>query len=290
MMLRPKASVDDENELQFCAADWCARYTPPDGEKLDTDGICRLVRRLGISMELPMVTSELDLIRDQKVRIVTHLPHLKSGPAYRYGLANEQNIVDDDVLPAYRQAIDNAAIYGGVVLIFTGVIKGSTLKGCVTRFKKNLSTILEYASEKKVVLVLEHLNDKDGGDPDSMRGHKDYLGRNLKIVARWVREFNSPFLKLLFDVYHVAIMHPQIYMQLLEDNIDIIGHIHVAGILDGEPSRVELDAPGQRIDYKAVGALLRRLKYKGFVGFEWITTAGRGLYESYQAALNILRA
>lgn len=68
MMLRPGADVADD-ELKFCAADWCARYTPPEGEKLDTAGICRLVRELGISMELSMVTDELDLIRAQGVRI-----------------------------------------------------------------------------------------------------------------------------------------------------------------------------------------------------------------------------
>jgi len=86
-------------------------------------------------------------------------------------------------------------------------------------------------------------------------------------------------LKLLFDVYHVQIMHGDI-IRRLESMRDIIGHIHTAG----NPGRGELDAT-QEIGYAGVGRALVRQNYQGWVGHEFIPTRApaEGLVEAVRA-------
>ena len=81
-----------------------------------------------------------------------------------------------------------------------------------------------------------------------------------------MHDFHSPRLKLLFDVYHVQIMHGDI-LRRLEQHRAIIGHIHTAG----NPGRGELD-DRQEIQYPAVMRKLLEINYTGYVGQEFIPT------------------
>ena len=85
-----------------------------------------------------------------------------------------------------------------------------------------------------------------------------------------------PRVKLLFDIYHVQIMHGDV-IRRLEQCKDILGHIHTAG----NPGRAELDDT-QEINYPPIMKKLLALKYDGFVGQEFIPTrdAKTGLAEA----------
>jgi hydroxypyruvate isomerase len=111
---------------------------------------------------------------------------------------------------------------------------------------------------------MEHLNSRDSSDP--MKGHPGYQGANVDYCAEIIRRVGSPHAKLLFDVYHVAIMNGDV-IRRLRDYRDLIGHIHVAGV----PGRAELDE-NQEIYYPAVMRTLVEIGYKGYVGQEFIPT------------------
>ena len=53
-------------------------------------------------------------------------------------------------------------------------------------------------------------------------------------------------MKLLFDIYHVQVMHGDL-IRRIEQTKDLIGHVHTAGV----PGRGELDDT-QEINYPAV--------------------------------------
>src|SRR5262249_7720556 len=80
------------------------------------------------------------------------------------------------------------------------------------------------------------------------------------------RRVGSPRLKLLFEIYHVQIMHGDL-LRRLEQNKDILGHIHTAG----NPGRGELD-DRQEIQYAPLMRKLLEIDYKGYVGQEFIPT------------------
>jgi hydroxypyruvate isomerase len=99
-----------------------------------------------------------------------------------------------------------------------------------------------------------------------MKGHPGYQGDDLDYVADIVRRVGSPRMKLLFDIYHVQIMNGDV-IRRIEQNKDIIGHIHTAG----NPGRGELD-DNQEIQYRPIMRKLVDIKYEGYVGQEFIPT------------------
>ena len=67
-------------------------------------------------------------------------------------------------------------------------------------------------------------------------------------------------MKLLFDIYHVQVMHGDV-IRRLDQHQDIIGHIHTAG----NPGRGELD-DHQEIQYAPIMRKLLEIGYQGYVG------------------------
>jgi hydroxypyruvate isomerase len=127
-----------------------------------------------------------------------------------------------------------------------------------------LKLVAGTAEKAGVTLCVEHLNSRDDSDP--MRGHPGYQGDDLNFVLSILKAVGSPRVKLLFDVYHVQIMHGDL-IRRLDECKDFLGHVHTAGV----PGRGELD-DSQEIHYPAVMKKLAALKYAGYVGQEFIPT------------------
>jgi hydroxypyruvate isomerase len=120
------------------------------------------------------------------------------------------------------------------------------------------------AEKHKVTLCIEHLNSRDDSNP--MKGHPEYMGDNLDEVVNLIKEVGSPRIKILFDIYHVQIMHGDLIRRIKQLG-DLIGHVHTAG----NPGRCELD-PNQEIQYKPVIQALWNSGYRGFIGHEFLPT------------------
>jgi hydroxypyruvate isomerase len=146
---------------------------------------------------------------------------------------------------------------------------------CLNNCVEGLKQVAGLAEKLGVNVCLEHLNTRDGSHP--MKGHPGYQGDDLELVAEIVRTVGSNRVKLLFDFYHVQIMHGDV-MRRIEENIDIIGHVHVAG----NPDRKELDDT-QEINFPPLLRKLHALGYQGYVGQEYIPT--RDAYEGLREAV-----
>jgi hydroxypyruvate isomerase len=133
-----------------------------------------------------------------------------------------------------------------------------------TNCVKGLKELARHAEKQGVTVCLEHLNTRDDSDP--MKGHPGYQGDDLDFVAAILRKVGSPRIKLLFDIYHVQVMHGDL-IRRIEQTKDLIGHVHTAGV----PGRGELDE-GQEVNYPAVMKKLVDIGYAGYVGQEFIPT------------------
>ncbi|VTU02470.1 Xylose isomerase domain protein TIM barrel OS=Solibacter usitatus (strain Ellin6076) GN=Acid_7683 PE=4 SV=1: AP_endonuc_2 [Gemmataceae bacterium] len=129
---------------------------------------------------------------------------------------------------------------------------------------KGLKELARHAEKKGVTVCVEHLNTRDSSDP--MKGHPGYQGDDLDFVSSVLRKVGSPRIKLLFDIYHVQLMHGDL-IRRIEQNKDVIGHVHTAGV----PGRGELDE-NQEVNYPAVMKKLIDIGYTGYVGQEFIPT------------------
>jgi hydroxypyruvate isomerase len=195
-----------------------------------------------------------------------------SGMPFIKGFNNQA--YHDEVITRTIEAIDASAAGGCPnVIAFTGykwrnaedpqsgeISTQECIDNCVAGFKK----VVAHAEKRGITLCLEHLNTRDDTHP--MKGHPGYQGDDLKLCSEIIRQVGSPRLKLLFDIYHVQIMHGDV-IRRLEECRDIIGHVHVAG----NPGRAELDDE-QEINYPPIMRKLLKMGYQGYVGQEFIPT------------------
>jgi hydroxypyruvate isomerase len=177
-------------------------------------------------------------------------------------------------LEKMRKAIDASAAFGcPSVITFTGfredIPDDVGLKNCVMGYKK----IIGHAEKNKVNLCLEILNSRVA---EEMKGHPGYQGDHTDYCMEIVKQVGSERMKLLFDIYHVQIMDGDIIKRIRQYG-DYIGHIHTAG----NPGRAELD-DRQEINYPPIMKALIEVKYKGYVGQEFIPTRdpAQGLKEA----------
>lgn len=178
-----------------------------------------------------------------------------------------------------RKAIDLAVQYGAPnVITFTGMSQPgisdeAARRNCLRCWKR----VLPYAEEKNIGLVLEHLNSRDDSHP--MKGHPGYWGDDLERCVDLVRAMDSPHFRLLFDIYHVQIMHGDLIRNIRRHH-ELVGHYHTAG----NPGRGELDDT-QEINYPAVMRAILATGYDGYVAQEFIPTAddwAGSLRQAYQ--------
>jgi len=247
---------------------WCLNGT---SWKWDIDHICQTAKSLGCA-SVELAPQELwPKIRSYDLNIAIAMNGMPE-PVFAKGLNNPRYA--EEVIARTKIAIDRCADAGVLnVLAFTGhkwkdaddpespeIPPAEGARNTV----KHLRELAQYAEPRNVTLCLEQLNTRDDSDP--MKGHPGYQGDDIDYCAQIIMEVGSPNAKLLFDIYHVAIMNGDIIRRLSQYR-DLIGHIHTAGV----PGRGELDE-NQEINYPAVMRTLLEIGYEGYVGQEFIPT------------------
>ncbi|MBM3824573.1 MAG: TIM barrel protein [Verrucomicrobia bacterium] len=170
------------------------------------------------------------------------------------------------VIQSLREGIDTAVQFGAKkVITFTGMREAGIsdeegAKNCVDCWKQ----VVGYAESKGIILCLEHLNTRDDTHP--MKGHPGYFGDDVDRCVDLIQKVGSPNLKLLFDIYHVQIMHGDVIRRLKRIK-EYIAHYHTAGV----PGRAELDET-QEVNYPAVMKAILETGYDGFVAQEFLPT------------------
>lgn len=226
---------------------------------MPTPELARLCKDIGLVAMEGVGREHYPLIRELGLEISLGSSHgFAKGPCNRAHHA--------EVIRELREGIDVAVKFGcRKVITFTGMREAGLsdaemTDNCLAAWKQ----VIGYAEEKGVTLCLEHLNSRDGTHP--MKGHPGYFGDHIDFCAGLVKRMSSPHFRLLFDIYHVAIMDGDVIRRLRQHR-DIIGHIHTAGV----PGRGELDDT-QEVNYPAVMRTLLEIGYAGHVAQEFIPT------------------
>ncbi len=116
-----------------------------------------------------------------------------------------------------------------------------------------------------VTLIVEPINTLAKVEPLNPQGDNHanyYLDRTPEAFAI-VREVSSPFVKILYDIYHVQIMEGNL-IETIRNNIRDIAHFHVGDV----PGRHE---PGTgEIHYGNVFKAIRETGFREFVAMEYV--------------------
>lgn len=149
------------------------------------------------------------------------------------------------------------------VITFSGFRRGLGDEEGIKNMVAGLKEIVGFAEEKKVTLCLEMLNSRDAAQ---MKGHPDYFCDDMERTVEICRQVGSERCKVLFDLYHVQIMHGDVIRRIRQHK-DFIAHIHTAGV----PGRHEID-DSQELNYPPLMKALLDIGFTGFVGQEFIPT------------------
>ncbi len=115
-----------------------------------------------------------------------------------------------------------------------------------------------------ITLIMEVINTLAPVEPlnPATNHHEYYLNRTPE-AFEIVRQVGSPFVKILYDLYHVQIMEGNL-IETLRANIGAIGHIHVGDV----PGRHE---PGTgEINFANVFKAIRQAGYKDYLAVEYV--------------------
>lgn len=260
-------SVTNGNIKQSIAF-WCFNVA---GECWDAEKMCQVTKELGCKSVEVIDSTEWGILKKHGL-ICAMSPNGMPGAPFMKGFNNRD--YHEELITRTKHAIDENAEAGFPnVLAFTGykwrdaddpnsgeISLEEGADNCVSGLKE----VAAYAEQKGVTLCLEHLNTRDDSHP--MKGHPGYQGDDVDYVASIIRRVGSPAVQLLFDIYHIQVMHGDV-IRRLEENKDILGHVHTAGC----PGRGELDDK-QEVNYPAIMHKLLEIGYEGFVGQEFIPT------------------
>jgi hydroxypyruvate isomerase len=239
--------------------------------KWDIRRVCEIARELGCAGVELASPEDWPIVRSYGLE----MPLAHNGmpdPVFAKGLNNPR--YQEEVIAVTKTMIDRCAEHGiANVIAFTGYKwrdADDPSSGEISREEgaantvRGLRELARYGDSRNVTVVMEQLNTRDDTHP--MKGHPGYQGDDMDYCAAIIREVGSPRAKLLFDIYHCAIMNGDVIRRLRQYR-DLLGHIHVAGV----PGRAELD-DSQEIQYRAVMQTLADIGYTGFVGQEFIPT------------------
>jgi hydroxypyruvate isomerase len=226
----------------WCYGDYLART------KMDLDQFAAVVAKLGLkSIELTTP--------DQWPVLKKHGLICAMTPSHSIvkGLNRQKN--HEECLASVRKSIDATAdAKFPNVITFPGNREGMDdqegLENCVIGLKK----IAGYAEKKNVTVCVEFLNSID---------HKDYMADTTKWCVELVHRVGSPRVKVLYDIYHAAMMKEDPLADI-QNHADCWGHYHTGGM----PGRNEIDNT-QTLDYRKLMLAIADTGYTGYVGQEF---------------------
>jgi len=234
---------------------------------------CAVLQRIGFKgMDLPRA-DQVPVLRDHGLA-----PALMTGTGTNFQNGLIRREMHDQFEDAFHEGIDTCAEVGCSNLIaLPGERRGMSYDEGMANAIAMLSRVAPYAEEKGVTLCMEITNAKVEAD-----NRTDQIFSSLDWGLNVCRGTGSPNVKIVFDIYHVQITDGDITRNL-RDNIDLICHIHTAGV----PSRTEIDDTNE-LNYRFIANAIADLGYAGFVAHEHRPGPGRDPIASLEQAFEIM--
>ena len=141
------------------------------------------------------------------------------------------------------------------LICLSGIRAGLSDERGTENTAEGLLRVVRMAEGAGVVLMIELCNSKVD--------HPDYQADHTMWGVEVCKRVNSPYCKLLYDIYHMQIMEGDI-IRTITQNIEHIGHFHVAG----NPGRNNVDDT-QELNYVGIMKAIAATGFDGYVGHEY---------------------
>ncbi len=227
---------------------WCFR-------PLTLEDLCGHAARMGLGSVELVAPDKFPLLKQHGLVCA-----LTGSHGFARGFAHVEEHAE--CLKVLTERIDATAAAGfPSVITFSGFRRGLSDEVGTKNMIAGLKKIAGHAEKKKVTVCLEMLNSRVAIE---MKGHPDYFCDDIDRSVEICQRVGSERVKVLFDIYHVQIMHGDVITRIRQHQ-DWIGHYHTAGV----PGRNEID-DSQEIQYAPIMKAIAATGYRGFVGQEFI--------------------
>ncbi len=252
-----------KNRIHQSVVHWC--YKP-----LTVEELAIASKRMGVKSVELVGTEHWATLRQHGMICAISGSH-----GFAKGFAHREE--HEQCLASLRKSIDATSEAGWPsVITFSGFRRGISDEDGIRNMVEGLKKIVGHAEKKKVTVCLEMLNSRVNVE---MKGHPDYFCDDIDRSVEICRQVGSERMKVLFDIYHVQIMHGDVITRL-KKHAPYIGHYHTAGV----PGRGEIDDT-QEINYPPIMRAIVETGYQGYVGQEFIPV--RGIIPSLSQSVKI---
>lgn len=224
---------------------WCYAKTP-------LDDLCAFAAQIGLKGVDLLQVEEFEVPR--KHGLICTMGYAGGGT-----IPDALNRVENHaaIEAAFRKNIPLAAKAGVPnVITFSGTRRGMSDEEGARNTIAGLNRVKKIAEDNGVTICLELLNSKVN--------HPDYMADHTAWGVGVMREVNSPYVKLLYDIYHMQIMEGDL-IATIQDNMQWIAHFHTGGV----PGRHELD-DHQEVQWDGVMRAIAATDFKGYVAHEFL--------------------
>jgi len=239
--------------------------------KMSFEDMCREAARVGAHGFDAVEASEWPTLR--RFGLVPTLAYPEATPPpFADGVGHKE--LHDRLETTLHAQIDQCARDGcAVIPVAGGQRRGISYEegadNCVALFDR----IKAHAADQQITVCIEVMNEFDR--PDQFC---DHVAWGVDVCRRT----NSPWIKLVFDIYHVQIQDGDVCRNF-SDNQQWIGHVHTAGV----PGRHEIDET-QELNYRFIAKTMADLGYRGYVAHEYTPAPGRDPLASVRRTLEIM--
>ena len=230
--------------IKLSAPDWC--FYPKLGDPTQYYDTLKQIGMDGVEMLDP---SHYASARAAGLEIIT-----MSGPGMTHGLNRREHHAE--LIPQLRDAIQHAHDNQiPILIVFSGNRAGQVDEEGIINCRLGFETVLPDAEKAGVILGFEMLNTND---------HPDYQADRGRYGFELVKELDSPWFKLVYDIYHMERMGDDSATDITS-NLSAIVHLHVAEF----PRRSSPLADGN-VKHSQIVPTVIKAGYQGYWGLEYI--------------------
>ena len=237
---------------------------------------CEILSQMGFAgMDLAQ-PQQISVMQDFGLTPTLMGGRIGTGTSFQDGLIRRE--LHDAIEEAIHGGIDMCVEAGCKNLIaFPGERRGMSREEGRDNAIEILSRVAPYAEEQGVNVCMEITNSKVEAD-----NRTDQVFDNIHWGFDVCRGTGSSNITVVYDFYHVQIANGDV-VRTMRDNIDLISHMHVAGV----PSRREIDRT-QELDYRWIAQQIADSGYDEFVSHEYRPTEGRNPLVSLAVGYDIM--
>ncbi len=230
--------------IKLSVPDWCFY-----GKLGESAGYYETLKSLGVAGVEMVAPERYAAARAAGLEILN-----LAGPGMARGLNRLEHHAE--LLPQLRDGLQQAHQNNiPLLIVFSGNRAGQEDHEGLANCRRGFEALLPEAERLGIVMGFEMLNSYD---------HTDYQADHGRYGFQLVEQVHSPWLKLVYDIYHTEKMGDDSLSEITS-HVDQIAHIHTAE----SPKRDAPRADG-KIRYGQIVPAVLRAGYRGYWGLEFV--------------------